>query len=568
MDFKQINKSLSQPWNKILGLDLSSQNLKYMLVRRKGRGIVVEGFGRYAIANGESDNQEKLSNALSALYRTGNGFKNAKAVLGVHDPRIIVKRERLPRMGKKEIDQTISFGIQNEAGGEAASPYICAYRILATDTGGETQDYLAMGAPDEWAEEKITIFTEAGITPSKMIPSLTALSNLIPYISEVREKRFVGFLDIGAKQSILVFFNQGNPEFFREISVGGDDFTKAVCGVIFHEGKSIQFTREEAMAFKLQYGYPLGFSEGRMYLGAPLEEIGAMMRPLVERVSGEVQRSMSFYKEELHGSDIESLYLLGGGANLKHLNEVMAEKIGIPVSLLPLPDDMEIEGSEKEQNIFQQRYIENAVSLSLTLESSFEGNLLPKRFQERYKQKNIQKILRYAALVIISVMTLISVNSMNRLSLLKAQVSSLESHVQALEKRRLFFVSLQGRKSVLEKEITRLSRQSEHDKNLVPVLRLITHTLPSQLGLFSIDFVRESEIDEKKKVSADTAKASQKVVKLKGISQAPPNDLGVYLAQFIMDLEKSGYFSSVTIKETETPGQKDYLFELLAYLKD
>jgi hypothetical protein len=47
---------------------------------------------------------------------------------------------------------------------------------------------------------------------------------------------------------------KGQIDFVREIVIGGDDFTKAITGTIFHEGRAIQFTNKEAIEFKIKHG--------------------------------------------------------------------------------------------------------------------------------------------------------------------------------------------------------------------------------------------------------------------------------------------------------------------------
>ena len=39
------------------------------------------------------------------------------------------------------------------------------------------------------------------------------------------------------------------------------------------------------------------------------------------------------------------------------------------------------------------------------------------------------------------------------------------------------------------------------------------------------------------------------VLRMQGISYKPPNDVRVYLAKFMVDLRRSGYFSDVTLTE-------------------
>ena len=49
------------------------------------------------------------------------------------------------------------------------------------------------------------------------------------------------------------------------------------------------------------------------------------------------------------------------------------------------------------------------------------------------------------------------------------------------------------------------------------------------------------------------------VLRIRGVSPRPANDVGIYLAKFIVDLEKSGYFETVElVRDILTPDEEDY----------
>ena len=71
-----------------------------------------------------------------------------------------------------------------------------------------------------------------------------------------------------------------------------------------------------------------------------------------------------------------------------------------------------------------------------------------------------------------------------------------------------------------------------------------------------------------KKKNAETEKPKT-VLKMAGWTKNPPNDAGIYLAKFVVELEKSGFFSEVTVGHEETSEEdKSYMFEISAYLKE
>ncbi len=565
-----FNITIKKPWPLVLGLDVSSKSLKYLLLRRRGKGLRIERFGRYSLENGDTGREERIQQIVHWLFLNANGLKRAKTVVGLDDPGVFIKKESFPSLSKKELHQTIYFGIERELGKEGEAPsLVFDYKALGPDPEKEGNvEYLTMGVAEDVVDDKIRPLVAEGVVPTKVVPPVMAMANLSKLIPELAEKDFVGILDIGAQRSALVFLRRGEMDFFREIVVGGGDFTKVIAGTIFHEGRAIQFTKEEVAEFKLQYGYPLGFSEGMTYQGAPLAEIGAMMRPVVERLTGEIQRSIGFYQDQSGGGELESLYLVGGGARLKHLPEVLMEKIDVPVSLLPVPDGVRVGGSKEQQEAFRHKFLEQAVSFSLALESSGEGDLLPQPYKNIRKTKRIKQSLGYAALCVVGFIALMTFLSLGKVHSMRKRVSEMERRIARSESNTHLFAALLDQKNVLEGELGNLNLRLQQDETVIQVLRLISHAVPNRISLMSLEYGRY-RVPSKKGQKKEQEEPRGWVIRIQGGSRKPPNDVGVYLAQFILELEKSGYFSEVKLeRDLFIEDGEEYLFELVGYLKN
>ena len=406
-----------------------------------------------------------------------------------------------------------------------------------------------------------------------MIPSVAALSNLVSYIPELQTKKIVGILDIGANRSMLVFIKEGNVDFFREIVVGGNDFTKSITGTIFHEGRAIQFTDKEAEEFKFRYGYPLGFSDGMSFHGAPLGEVGTMMRPVVERLSGEIERSIGFYKEKAGGEDISALYLIGGGARLKHLTKVLSESIGVSISLLPFPQKLRVSGDAKQKELFRNKFPEQAISLTLALESSPEKNLLPAQYAKKHATAQVQRYLAAVLFGVIAILGVFTVTYRTEVKVLNNNVTRLEGRVAQSKSNVILFDKLQQKKTELVAQIAGVSQLIKQDEHLVQVLRLVSHAVPVNLALESVDYGLDSPTPQRPTRSRNQTPDEEENrpkwrIHVQGGCRKASSDVGIYLARFIVELEKSGYFSQVNLISDHIDEEtNEYRFELKAYFK-
>lgn len=570
MKLKNFKLEKHKPWPMVLGMDIGTSSLKYVLLKRKGRGLRVEQFGRHSLSNGDEEPDDRLQQVLSMLFRTNKSLKHAKIVLGVDGSGVMIKKESFPALSRKELLQTIYYGIQKEMGkeGETEQDFVHDYLSGGSDSEQEgNTEYLTMAAPGDVVDDMVRPFISQGVVPDKITPNVVAMANLAQFIPELEEKSLAGIIDIGKQRSTIIILKNGKVDFFREIAVGGEDFTKAIMGTVFHEGRAIQFTVEEAAELKVKYGYPLGFSEGMTYKGAPLSEVGAMMRPVVERLIGEIHRSVGFYRDQSGGGDVEALYLIGGGARLSHLSEVLAEKIGVSVSPLSIPDAFFVGGSREERDGFKKKFLEQAVCLSLALESSSEGNLLPESYRKIKKASMVQRSLRFGFFGLMGLMLCVTLILYNKLVPLKMKVADMERRLSHSKNTAALFSALSNQKNLLEGKLGDLNRLMGYDRNLIQVLRLASHAVPKNLNLVTMEYGIEKE--SSKNVQAEENEKPQTwIVRLRGTSQKPPNDVGIYLAQLIVELEGSGYFNDVKlVKDYFLPEQDEYWFELVGTLK-
>lgn len=561
-----LQLQISQPWHAVLGLDIGLNSVKYLLLRRWGKGMRVERFGRFTLDNEDESLDERIGHVIDSLLKRDRELRHAKIILGIDGLNVVVSREGLPALSKKELKATIAFGVEKEISGEEGTvPIVHDYLYLGPDTDQEGQfEYLTFGASEQVVDERVKQIVAQGVVPTKVVPTVIAMSNLFRQIPEIEDQQYICVLDVGVHRSMLIFFKHGHVDFYREISIGGNDFTNAITGTIFHEGQAIQLNASEARDFKYRYGYPLGFSEGMTYKGAPLSEIGALMRPVVERLTGEIQRSIAFYKEKSQGGDVEAVYLIGGGARLHHLSDVLSEKIEIPVALLPVPKDLRIGGGEKAIKAFHHRFLEQAVSLSLALESSSRGNLLPEAYKKIQQFTFVQRGLRISTVVIASLILAFTFKLREKRNGLQVKVDAAERRTALSKNTGPRFAALLSRKGSLEKQIGELSKHTDQDQDLIQVLRLVSHAMPSNLALIYLEYGR---VEEEQQSDEEEEEGEQWILKLQGMSPRPTNDIGIYMGKFIVELERSGYFSEVQlVKDFYEPEAKQYGFEILCTL--
>ncbi len=145
-----------------------------------------------------------------------------------------------------------------------------------------------------------------------------------------------GVLDIGARATRLVLCVDETPALARLVESGGQGWTDRIAA-------SLQVSSDAAERHKRDHGIrPAG---GRFASGggrrpaeaapAPLTELAVMifgaLRPELDQIAGEVERSYEYVLQSCPGRKAGELILAGGGAALKQLSAYLSDRLGICV---------------------------------------------------------------------------------------------------------------------------------------------------------------------------------------------------------------------------------------------
>ena len=143
-----------------------------------------------------------------------------------------------------------------------------------------------------------------------------------------------GAVDIGFRSARLYLIHEGRCIYARVIRGSGREFTEILAKAlhvdfrIAEQYKRIYGIRQTDRGFRSIVGGLARISDedlpGVLY---------AIVRPTLDAIVGEIERSYRFAMGKFSGVNTGPLYLIGGGARLKGLVEVLGSRLGVPVSL-------------------------------------------------------------------------------------------------------------------------------------------------------------------------------------------------------------------------------------------
>jgi Tfp pilus assembly PilM family ATPase len=161
------------------------------------------------------------------------------------------------------------------------------------------------------------------------------------------EEEVWGVLDLGARMSRLIVCVAETPVLARAFGHGGISWTERLA-------HSLTVSTATAEQHKRDHGIALvsrGRDHGCGAAGAPNvvgEMIYSVLRADLDTIVGEVERSYRYVMQCFPRHRTGPLILVGGGANLRNVDALLADKLGIAVVVPALPSAGEASGLDFE----------------------------------------------------------------------------------------------------------------------------------------------------------------------------------------------------------------------------
>ena len=222
-----------------------------------------------------------------------------------------VDTAKVPDIIKYEAQQNVPFPLEE---------VVWDYQILGAAPGKELE-VLLVAIKIEVVEGLFRLSESAGLRVQLVDVSTAALCNAFRYNYADMEGCSL-LLDIGAKTSNLLFFENGNV-YSRGINIGANAITQ-------------DFARETKMGYA--EAEQLKIEQGFVSLGGAYEEpdnpqqaaISKIARQVMTRLHIQVNQTIQFYTKQQGGTAPQRLFLAGGASLMPYTAEFFSEKLSLP----------------------------------------------------------------------------------------------------------------------------------------------------------------------------------------------------------------------------------------------
>jgi type IV pilus assembly protein PilM len=317
--------------NRLIGLDIGSSTIKMAELVYKQSELIITEIKLQEI-DLRKDVQDGLLDALKTLFQ-GINTKDAKINVVINCAQSCTKISVIPFMPKSEILQALKWEMRDFIS-FSTDQAVMDYEILQEIAEGGVKKFKVAVAccPQETVDKYLDVLNKAGIRPSLFTHHSFALRNVIGNLCS-NQNQTVAVLDIGYNFSELLIFQNKELVFSRKLPVAGRDFTLEMRQALASENGKTELTLEEAESIKKKYGIPCSGDSEMIEGKIKSVQLVSLLRPNLEKLITEIERSFTYYREKEQGASVELLILLGGGSNLQNLTKNLSECLHIPVRL-------------------------------------------------------------------------------------------------------------------------------------------------------------------------------------------------------------------------------------------
>ncbi len=431
----------------IVGLDIGSSSIKLAQFIKKDSNLhlVKACLEEIAYTGDEASREKEILAILKKLLR-GIDIKKSNFIVGINCPKTAIRRVTAPYMPKGELRD----GIRLEAKNYFPFPIdeaLLDFEILGdvVEKGVKKYQMVVATTPRKTVDEYLSLLKKAGIKPISFVPIPYTLQKLAQALYSKEDKTNC-LIETGNHYTELVIFKGRNLLFSRKIPVAGGDFTKAMTEILVSDRGRTELSLEEAETIKREVGIPAEDVSKVIDDKISTTQILSMIRVPLEQLASEIDRCFDYYREETGGGRIDSLILLGGGAELRGISKFLSEGLGIEVKAGNPLDGLKIESVaiDDSELVHKCGVYRLAPAIGAALSKGNGINLLPPEIKDVTKRTLKRTTVEVIAVSVILILTFVYIgmriqlsNSQKRIVAARMELSNLQPQLKKIAEQNL-----------------------------------------------------------------------------------------------------------------------------------
>ncbi len=459
-----------------LGLDEGSASIKVVEVEKKEGTLVPV---RAAAIPAKESGLEPA--ALQAALAQA-GMKGRAAVLGLTGKDLVIKYQQVPAVADFQLKKIVAFELE-EIQRQSGDPLAADFNVMPVRADLTSDDIVLLALTREARiDERSARLAEAGLKARHFTPNGVALFHAFRLFGPATSGDAL-VVSIGRSSTDFAMIRDGDLLYARSVSGGGDVLTDAIAEQ-FNVGKP------KAESLKRELG-DLRPRDRRAGLSAQAEKVSYALEGAAGRLFSTVQSTLQLAKAQmqLNQLDVKKVWLTGGSAGMKGLDDYLAASLGVPVQRFdPLTDaGVAVEGEAGGADM--------TVALGLAVMAadaeawSVEVVGAAERRKREFQRKHVFTI---AALLLVAVYLGLACFRWSREHATATQAASkLRGERDRRQRNSSRFDALRAERADLAARVDLLEKRKAAGDGLVRALELLAKHLPEDLWVSNLELELE-----------------------------------------------------------------------------
>ena len=368
----------------------------------------------------------------------------------------------------------------------------------------------------------------------------------------------IAIVHMNQNETTITMVKSGRMEFTREMAVGVKDYHKALIQRVMVGNDAVNITDEMASEYLMRYGIPINTDGDIPETGISLYKISIFLRPIVERMTSEINRSLDYFRKQVADVECQEIYLTGPGAAIPNLVEVFATQLERTTEHLNPLRQGDFEFSDQFELDHQLIPI-FATNFGLALKTSAGINLLPVARKQHFQYKVFNKMSIFLTAILIPIYLLIGYFAYMEESVMEESVANMNRQWQKLSEQSQEYFIMRDDLQYLGNYWGFLENDGINSENQIKLLKLISSEIPDNIKITSLVF-RPASSKEAGSVIKQAAHVDR--IALSGIVNAHAGIADIQLTNFIMRLESLNLFTSIDREGSPSSDDSRLLFTL------
>lgn len=460
-----------------------------------------------------------------------------------------------PPLKKKELHDLIEWNAKKNIPFSPDSA-IMNWEVASSSGKGGKKNVVIGISEQGGVEEALTKFKKTKVKPRLFttLPILLWKSFLVNYPDRKRGCYIVAYM--GEDYTSLNVVQDQQLLFTREITIGTEDFYKAVMQKVVSPQKTVTIDYAQAKRILHNYGIPTATDGVTVGDHISLYKISIFLRPVVERLTSELSRSLNFFKKQNPELEWQELFFCGSGATFPNLLRTLTDNIDLKVSLLN-PMRCKLYKFQDGQVLPEVNVPQYAINFALTNEETETINVIPENLQVNYRYIFLNKVAIALVALFIPIFIATTWFSSIKLESLNAVAQQKNKLWSKLSTQAKEYLSRRKDLKILEDYRVLLQNDRTYSLNQIKLLKLFSNTVPPAIHLTALRFNKVVSSDDENTEDVSQTKKVADVLEVTGFVQADASVADIQLTNFVMKLEQFDFLHKVITSMEETSDTED-----------